>query len=508
MDLAVSFYVLMIALVLSGGAVDYSAIWDRVDRRAKCPDGARNTASLFATDCYGVKIVDVQRLRHMPPTVAAILAFCLLLWLWAALRAVGGVPQLLKTREFYRDKLGIDGDAALHAAEWEVIMKRLVATSGKTHLQIVHCITRYADFETAMLNDGILKVGLSLPFGLGVVPYFPASFQANLRRAVTEAIEIPQYGDVGDTAAQLAWKLRALAALNVALAPGLLVYRLANYAFRYVEEWRRRPSVLATRQWSPWSRARLRQFAELDERLDARLLEAHPLAATYVQSMATAATSPLTTIAARGTATVFGGMLTLMIGFTMVYDEAFLAIDFSPGRSVAFWTGVVGLVMAAALSVVPEPSSEAPDDALHKLAKALRHAPPGWQSNANAMATHADVLQLFPYRAVVLATELLSVVLTPWMLWRAANDAGDIARYLADNTIVCRVAGPICRLAAFNAPTSTSTRAATSKVELSLLQFKEDYKAWRPETEWQNSVVLEREDVMMRSLGSVELNEM
>lgn len=497
-DLVVSLYVLLIALFLAGGAVDYGAIWHRV-AHPECPDGTRNTASLFAAGCHGERPVDAARLRAMPAAVALAVALCAALWLWAAAAAIDGVPRLLQMQAFYRDKLEIP-DSVLPHTEWATIIQKLVDTSTRTHLQIVHCITRYADYETAMLNDGVLDVGLWVP-GAGTVPYFPESLQANLRHAVTKAIERPQYGDVGGTASDLAWTLRALAALNLLLAPGLLVYRLAHYTFRYADEWRRRPGLLATRQWSPWARRRLRQFSELDEELDARLAAARPIATAYIDSVA----SPLATVLARGVATVCGGLVALLVGFAMVYDEEFLTLDFTRGRSVAFWIGAAGAVLAAASAALTPPPTKSPAELLGELTRVLRHAPPGWRRTAHTAATYAEVARLFPYRAVVLLTELLSVVLTPYLLWRVAGDAGAIARYLADTTVTCPVAGAVCRHARFEAQGA----AALSKVELSLLQFQSQHAGWQPANEWQRSVVDDRERVLERSIGraeSVQLN--
>jgi len=482
-DLVVAAYVLVVVLFLFGGAVDYGALWSRV-QHPECPDGSRNTAAVYQTDCRGVRPVDAARLGDMHPAMALAVALCVALWLLAAARAAVQNERLVAARTFYRDKLNIP-DELLAYVDWAEIMRRIIATAppGRTELQVVHSITRYADYETALLNEGVLDVNVWVPWA-GSVAYYPESLQTNLRWAIVRAIERPQYGDVGGTAANLAWTLRALALLGLALAPGLLVYRAAHYAFRYADEWRRRPGLLATRQWSPYARKRLRQYSELDDALDRRLRAAHPAATAYIASV----TSPLTAVLARGLALVAGGVLAIIVAFAVVYDEEFLTLDITPGRSAAFWTGVAGSVLAAAASATAAPPAEPPAVLLARLTTILGHTPPGWKGTEHKRETYADVARLFPYRAVVLTTDLLSVVLTPWLLWRLAGSAGEIARHIADNTVMCPVAGAVSRHAQFD--------VAGPKMERSVLAFRETYPSWQPNTDLQRSVISEHSVVL------------
>lgn len=468
-DLVISAFILLLLMFLAG-AVDYQAMWYRVEH-VDCTDGSRNTAPLYETDCWGVRVIDTADLGRMHPALALVVAFCVVLWVVALGRIVFDMPMLWSVKTFYEAKLKIK-TADLNVVPWSEVMNRMALTSTRTELQIIHCITRVDDFDTGLFNDHVLAPFVWVP-GLGRVAYLPDDLRWWVHYALQLAIETPTYGDVGETAANLEWRLRMLAAVGLVASPAIIIYRLALYVFRYADEWKRRPSALATRQWSPWARAKLRNYCELPHDVDARLARAEPSTQKFLQY----GSSELIAVVARAVVLLCGGILSVNVILAFVYDEEYLTLDLTPGRSVAFWMGVAGVVMAGANALVPSERIEESEHVQHYRTM-LKHL----QCDVDAK----EINTLYQYRAVLAAQVVLSAVLTPVVLmWVVAPQAGEVARYLFENTRMCPLAGPVCRHALFE----QESIVGGDKVETSLIEFRKQYKHWRANTEWQASVL-------------------
>lgn len=458
-DLFISALMLLLFTFLSG-AIHYDALWFRV-KHTECPGESpiRNTAPLYEVDCWGKQVIDARQLAHMHPILAFVVITCVLLWCATLVKIILDIPMLLSVRNFYRKKLKVE-DSELNTLPWHDIMNRLVITSNRTELQIIHCITRVDDFDTGLFNDNVLT-----PFVWGVA-YLPDDLRWYIHYVLRSSMDCP-------TSAMLTMQFRWIAIASFIASPVIMVHRIALFVFRYADEWKRRPSMLASRKWSPWARAKLRNYCELPHDVDARLNKAEKSAQKFLQY----GSSELISILARTVILLCGGILSVNVAMAFVYDEEYITLDLTPGRSVAFWMGVAGVLMTGANAFIPSERIEESDHLQH-YRDMVRHL---------QCDVEKDELQsLYQYRIVLMLQVVFSAFLTPIvLLWFISPQSEEIARYLRENTRMCPLAGPVCRHALFE----MESMAGGDKVQTSLIGFRKQYKKWRTENEWQNSVM-------------------
>lgn len=488
-DQLVSAFILLSLIFLFGGAVDYPAMWARVHHPI-CPGGSANRAALYQTDCFGDTPVDAARLGRMPPALALVFACCVVGWVAELGRFVWRVPALLRTAWYYRRTLDIP-ERELGTMPWSQVMQRLRRIDGWTELEVVNCITRRTNFMVALYNDRVLRPTLC----------GRATHSRALQWAIDWALDMAVYSgnrvrvdeaSVRRCARGLRRCFYAVAVAYTLLAPAILVYRAAYCVFRYAEEWRRHPRALTARHWTPWARWRLRGYCELDHTFETRLRRAYAPSTAYVGMF----TPELSKIAARATSMLCGGFLAINVAFAMVFDEEYLTVELTPGRSVAFWMGIAGVVLAVAGSAIPGESDVfAPAEKLEAAAREIHHFPEAWRQAPEAPATHASFVGLFRYRVLGVLDELLSTFTAPMVLaWTLPAQAERIAAFFARNTRRGQVVGDVCRHALFEG-------VPDPKMELSVLKFADEYAEWTPPTAWQQDLVASAEQVMERSLA-------
>lgn len=109
------------------------------------------------------------------------------------------------------------------------------------------------------------------------------------------------------------------------------------------------------------------------------------------------------------------------------------------------------------------------------------------------MEVQGEMESLFRYRAALFFEELVSVILTPILLWKVLPScSNEIATFLQNNTNYIDGVGDVCSLASFdvgkhgNAMYASSItapkplRSNQGKMEKSLISFIAHYPTWEP----------------------------
>ncbi|GAA5937883.1 autophagy protein ATG9 [Sporobolomyces koalae] len=305
--------------------------------------------------------------------------------------------------------------------------------------------------------------------------------------------------------------------LNALFAPFIVVYLLIYSFFRYFEEYHKNPSTISSRQFTPLAIYKFRSFNELEHEFSLRLSTVRPLANLYLSSYPRAKTA----LVSRFVAFLAGSFAAVLILFSIIDPDAFLHFEVTPGRTVLFWIGILGGVVAVARGMTPAQDGEAvrarldPGEIMAEIVELSRYCPEEWQGRLHAYAVHQSFAPLFPPKPVLFAQELLSVLLTPLvLLFTLPNCATDIVDFFREFTVEVEGLGRVCSFALFDfkshgarkatstntAPPKgathvrqTSARSATaklrnmeSKMEKSFLNFAASNPEWQPRDEAQS----------------------
>lgn len=292
----------IIVLLLAGG-IDYSTLYDRVH------DPIEDSPLLG-------NVISFNHLRHAHPVIWMIASMYLMAIVAYIVHVVVSIPKLRESKRYVNHKLGIS-DSILGDFKWSEVVSTIPNSDA---MDITRQITRVQDLLIDMVVSKDLNPYISLPWG--VKHYMWPSLLHMMLVWAIKPYNINHH--------RLRFRLVMAAILSVPIAPIVLLLRLANVLFRSPDQWR---SHATLRQWSPWSRLWLRNYYEVDHVLDERFERAREPATQLINVY----TRSVYDIGIRFGLFVFGGLALVLAVLAAIYDEGFLTLELTPGRSVAFW---------------------------------------------------------------------------------------------------------------------------------------------------------------------------
>ncbi|ORY24579.1 autophagy protein Apg9-domain-containing protein [Naematelia encephala] len=298
--------------------------------------------------------------------------------------------------------------------------------------------------------------------------------------------------------------------LNAIFAPFIVVYLLIFSFFRYFEEYHKNPSSIGSRQYTPYAQWKFREFNELPHLFERRLDRSYPTAKEYIDQFP----KERTALVMRFVAFIAGSLSAVLLAASLVDPDLFLHFEITPHRTVLFYLGVFGSILAIARGMVPEENLVFdPEMSLREVVRWTHYLPGEWRGRLHSQMVHQQFSQLFALKITIFFTELLSVLLTPFILFFSLPPcAGAIIDFFREFTVHVDGVGYVCSFAVFdfrrhgavkpavhgnteapagNGTTRLDERANENKMEKSFLHFKATHPDWQP-SDPSSSVFLDR----------------
>nr|XP_031830174.1 autophagy-related protein 9A isoform X4 [Nomia melanderi] len=464
-------------------------------------------------------------------------------WILRAVKVLYHLTQFWDIKLFFNTALKIE-DCDLDNLTWYEVQKRVREVQKEqemcihkrelTELDIYHRILRFKNYMVAMINKSLLPVRLKVPI-IGEVIFMTRGLKYNMELLLFWGPWSPfennwhLKGDYKksnkrqELARALSKHILWVGIANFVLCPLILLWQILYSFFNYVEIIKREPGTLGIRMWSLYGRLYLRHFNELDHELNARLNRAYRPASNYMSIF----TSPIMTVIAKNIAFVAGSILAVLLILT-VYDEDVLTVE-----HVLTTITILGAVVAGARAFIPDENLVwCPETLLTAVLAHTHYRPDSWRGHAHTQTTRAQMAQLFQYRAIYLLEELISPLLTPFILcFHMRQRALDIVDFYRNFTIEVTGVGDVCSFAQMDVrkhgnpmwqtvtqspiledhtagydnrycmdpeklqiPVSNQyTQAEDGKTELSLIHFTLTNPEWKPPNEAKNFVTALRE---------------
>lgn len=461
-------------------------------------------------------------------------------WLLRLVRVLYDFVQYWEIKSFYNSALNIS-DSELDNLTWHEVQRRLrnvqkehemcIHKKDLTELDIYHRILRFKNYMVAMVNKSLLPVQLKVPF-YGNVVFFTRGLKYNIELLLFRGPWSPwvnnwhlkeDYKKVNkrkELAENLSKHILCVAIVNLILCPVILLWQILHSFFTYAEMIKREPESLGSRCWSLHGRLYLRHFNELDHELNARLNRAYRPATKYMNIF----TSPVMTVIAKNVGFVSGAILAVLIILT-VYDEDVITVE-----HVLTAITVLGGILAAARVFIPDENLVwCPEQLMTAVLAHVHYLPESWRGQAHTHTVRSHFSQIFQYKAEYLVQELISPLVTPYVLcFHLRPKALDIVDFYRQFTVEVVGVGDVCSFAQMDIrkhgnpawqpegdthvvppPNSTEsnqyTQAEDGKTELSLIHFTLTNPQWRPPAEAENFVGRLRAQAM-RDAELLELN--
>ncbi|GAA6053888.1 hypothetical protein JCM3770_005318 [Rhodotorula araucariae] len=503
----------------------------------------------FSTFLIGC--IDYPRLWHsnhlsdvvIPRCTSRLSGFTLLLFIafvafyaWRVVRFGLGVRRLWDMHEFYTELLEVP-ESDIQTIPWHAIVARLsdlranhpsalssrTATGQPTERldahDVANRIMRQENYLIALFNKGLLDISLALPRPLrGTVgralgksrfgkSMLTQTLEWNLSFCVLGFL-FGQDGQVrraflternkGELIEALRRRFILMGLINAVFAPFIVLYLLTYSFFRYFEEYHKNPSSIGSRQFTPLARWKFREFNELPHHFQQRLALAHPLADQYINHYPKAKTVLLS----RFVAFLAGSFAAVLILFSLIDPDAFLHFEITPGRTVLFYIGVFGTVLAVARGMVPDENRVVdPEVLMRSIVEHTHYLPAEWKDKLHSSQVHLAFGKLFQMKIVLFMQEILSVLITPFVLWYSLPDcAGPVVDFFREFTVHVDGLGYVCSFAVFDfkrhgdtkfgAPVQETRderwKSTEGKMEKSFLTFVASNPAWVPRDQTQS----------------------
>lgn len=472
-------------------------------------------------------LIDNSRLLSVSPVIVIILLVAIVFWAHQLCRAIWRAWKFWEIRAFYTEALQIP-PGELKNFTWEDILNKLKIAQKRykmnirkqelTELDVHHRILRFTNFMIAMVNRSKLPCKINIPF-YGEKMFFSEGLRYNY-----EMILFWGYGAPFDNSYhlndkykqrhnrdELTRKFEGLIAIyalvNFLLFPVIFLYRVFHIVFHFAELIKRQPGALGTRHWTPYAHIYLRHFNELDHELRIRLNQAYLPASKYMDMFV----SPVVVVIARNVAFVAGSLLAVLAVLT-VLQEQLLTAD-----NVLVWMTLLGVVLWACSACLPDENRLlCAKEMMLEILTHIQYMPDKWKEQPHTGIVQNQFSQLFQFKLAGLIDELLSPILTPFVLFFNLKPmAQDIVSFLHDFTIDVSGVGDVCSFAEMNvrrhgSPDWLATNSVSpphqqtelGKTELSLVQFHVKHPTWQPPEE--NAAYLSK---LKESLTSSRVDE-
>ncbi|KAI0065542.1 APG9-domain-containing protein [Artomyces pyxidatus] len=444
-------------------------------------------------------------------------------YLWQIVSFVTGTIRLVDMYNFYTYLLHIP-DEDIQTISWPEIVRRIGAiresnpltalSSSSRHRDsdgtkldahdIANRIMRQENFLIALFNKELLDLRVPLPRGIapeeGKGRTLTRALEWNLRFCLMEYL-FDSRGRVrkvflkSKNRAALIEGLRRrfifMGILNAIFAPFIVLYLLMYSFFRYFEEYHKNPSSIGGRAYTPFAQWKFREFNELPHLFTRRLDESYPTATMYIGQFP----NEKIALIMRFVAFVAGSFAAVLLLASVLDPDLFLHFEITPNRTVLFYLSIFGGILAIARGMIPEENRVFDSEMLMLAVVQYTHyLPDEWRAQLHARAVHQQFGELFAMKILIFANELVSVVLTPFILWFSLPPcAPAIIDFFREFTVHVDGLGYVCSFAVFDfqrhgnvkfgAPTQVADERLMSnegKMEKSILSFKAAHPDWTP----------------------------
>jgi autophagy-related protein 9 len=400
-----------------------------------------------------------------------------LFWFMKLIQYVYDIQRLLDLKNFYFYLLNIS-DAEMQTISWQLVVKRLMLLKDKNpttaatayHSEqllgsqskqrmdphdIANRIMRKENYLIAMINKDILNLKLPIPFFKE--PLLTRTIEWNISLCIMDFV-FNESGQVrpiflkdnqrNTLVEGLRRRFMFAAILNVLCAPFTVVYLTLLYFFRYFNEYHKDPGSIGSRQYTPLAEWKMREFNELYHLFQRRLTLSYEPASNYVNQFP----KEKTVILSRFVAFVTGSFAAVLGIVSLVDPELFLGFEITKDKTVLFYIGLFGSILAFSRSMIPNESYVFdPETSARTVIEYTHYLPDDWEGKLHTDEVKNEFSKLYDLKIMVIIRELLSVIITPFLLWLSLRASSDkIVDFFREFTIQVDGLGYVCSFATFD----------------------------------------------------------
>ncbi|CAO1625530.1 unnamed protein product [Sympodiomycopsis kandeliae] len=238
------------------------------------------------------------------------------------------------------------------------------------------------------------------------------------------------------------------AIVNAVLAPFIVLYILIYSFFRYFEEYHKNPAILGSRQYTELARWKFREYNEVPHLFRKRCHASYPFASKYIDQFP----KERKALFARFVAFIAGSFTAVLVLASVLDPDVFVHFEITRHGNVLFYIGIFGAILAGARSMIPDERMVfEPELLLEAVNRYTHYSPDHWKGRFHSREVHAEFGKLYSLKVSIFIIEVLSVLVTPFILWLSLpKNAPAIIDFFRECTVHVEGLGYVCSFAVFD----------------------------------------------------------
>lgn len=174
----------------------------------------------------------------------------------------------------------------------------------------------------------------------------------------------------------------------------------------------------------------------------------HPFASRYLDQFPKVKMTQI----ARFLAFVAGAIVSVLVVATLWDPELFLTFEITSERTVLFYITVFGALWAITNGTIPDENLVFdPEYALRNVIEYTHYMPSHWQDRLHSDSVKREFAALYQLKIVIFLEEVLSIIITPFVLWFSLPKCSDqIIDFFREFTVHVDGVGYVCSFAVFD----------------------------------------------------------
>ncbi|EGV62415.1 autophagy protein atg9 [Yamadazyma tenuis] len=406
--------------------------------------------------------------------------------------------KLKEIQNFYYQLINIRNDDELMTISWSKVVSKIVLLKNYNNLtssanqiintndlnskvrlnpqDIANRIMRKENYFVALINKDVLDLETSLgPIKLTNSNLLTKTLEWNLKLCIFNFI-FNANGQVNSRilkdfnryqlSLELNKRFKMAAIINLILSPFLVVYFVLLYFFKYFNEYRLNPSsIINLRQFTPYAEWKLREFNELPHFFNKRLRLSYNPSNNYINQFPS---NSLLINMMYLINFVSGSFTAILVIYGLLLEDEnhnFWSFELTENKSVLFYISIFGTLFAITSNSTDNGSNTTnsrsssdesttyydPEASIKYVSQFTHYLPKHWKGILHTQQVKNEYCELFKLRILIVINEVLSILLTPFLLWfNISNYSGAIIDFFRDYSIHIDGLGYICYFSMFN----------------------------------------------------------
>jgi len=413
---------------------------------------------------YQVEVINsAVKCEKLHPFIIFTIAIMILVFLWDIFVFIVKYGEYKMLNRYYKDILNID-DAKLVQYEWEDIVLKIISHNRKQNLQhslqeqipyiyelsnshsqnvqitenmIMNHIMDNDNIYITLVESGLLdiKLRLNLYFSKLGVLFYTKLYEFNIRHIIhvlnykNNKYDINSFCDsemdVKFRVDELIKYFKIYGIINLLVMPFTIVIFLIYNLFKYTEDFKNSPRTFGTRQWTPYSKWKLRNIYELNHKFEKKLVKTsgnlYDLFDTIITSTKTKVAKFIVFIA--------GSILSVLTVLTIYDDNLLKKEERRTGHTILWYFGLFSIIFSVGNSFIPNRLK------IYDLSNIIQNIINNLKFNYKTV----ELKGFFEYKFIIFLKELIFIFMNPFVLFfilpQRAKEIADLLNMSSDEML-------------------------------------------------------------------------